>query len=90
MTKDELEKLDANLAKEQEVIEKELRDIASENPLIKGDFDVKVEDIGPTNEDAAQEASELDRNQAMVDELERRLKEILNTREKIKNNSYSK
>ncbi|OGN10073.1 MAG: hypothetical protein A3C61_00180 [Candidatus Yanofskybacteria bacterium RIFCSPHIGHO2_02_FULL_39_10] len=90
MTKDELQKLTDNLNKELIEIDKELSDIASENPLVRGDFEVKVQDMGPTQEDAAQEAGELDRNQALVDSLERRRKEIVDTLEKIKAGSYGK
>lgn len=90
MNSDELKKLEDNLKKEQDEIEKELRNIASENPLVKGDFDVRVQDLGPSKEDAAQEAGELDRNQAIVDELERKLKDIMATRKKIKEGSYGK
>ncbi len=90
MTKDDLKKLDDDLAREEAEIRKELKGIASENPLVRGDFDVVVEDIGESQEDAAQEAGELDRNQALVDALERRLKEITHTREKIKTGAYGK
>jgi DnaK suppressor protein len=90
MNKDDTQKLDDSLRKEQAEIEKELKNIATENPLVKGDFDVKVEDLGPSQEDAAQEAGELDRNQAIVDELERKLKNIIATREKIKKGSYGR
>jgi len=88
MDKETLKKLDENLAREQAEIERELRGIATENPIVKGDFDVKVQDVGPSQEDAAQEAGELDRNQALVDELERRFKEISHTRERIKAGEY--
>ena len=88
MTKEELVKLDTDLTKEEKEIRSELRSIASENPLVKGDFDVVIEDIGSSQDDAAQEAGELDRDQAMVDTLEKRLKEILHTREKIKDGTY--
>jgi len=90
MNKEALKKLDENLAKEQVEIKRELRSVATENPVVKGDFDVKVQDVGPSQEDAAQEAGELDRNQALVDELERRLKEIGRTRERIKAGEYGK
>jgi len=88
MTKDELQKLTDSLTKELKEIDKELIDIASENPLIKGDFDVKVQDMGPSQEDAAQEAGELDRNQALVDSLERRRRDIVNSLDKIKSGIY--
>ncbi len=90
MTKEELEKLVDGLKKELVVIDKELRNIASENPLVRGDFDVRVEDLGTSPDDTAQEAGELDRLQALVDNLERRRKEINNILQKIEAGSYGK
>ncbi|OGM97951.1 MAG: hypothetical protein A2817_01300 [Candidatus Yanofskybacteria bacterium RIFCSPHIGHO2_01_FULL_39_8b] len=90
MDRDELQKLTDNLKKELISIDSELSVIASKNPLVKDDFDVKVEDLGPSTEDAAQEAGELDRLQALVDTLERRRKEIVSILEKIKNGIYEK
>jgi RNA polymerase-binding transcription factor DksA len=88
MTKEEIKKLVADLMEEKTKIEAELRTIASENPLVKGDFEVRVEDQGSSVEDAGEEAAELDRNQAMVDMLERRLKEIDATLEKVESGTY--
>jgi RNA polymerase-binding transcription factor DksA len=90
MTKEELKKLRDDLISEKEEIESEIRSIASENPLVKGDFDVKIDDLGESMEDAAQELSELDRNQAMVAALEKRLKDISHAIEKIDSGSYGK
>ena len=87
MDKDELKKLVENLKGELVLIDKELRQISSENPLIKGDFNVKVDDIGTSSDDTAQEAGELDRLQAIVDNLARRRKEIVDTLEKLENNN---
>ena len=90
MTKDELQKLADNLRKRLKEIDKELSTIASENPLVRGDFDVKVEDLGKSDEDAGQEAGELDRNQAMVNTLEKERKDIENTLKKIEAGTYGK
>ena len=90
MTKDELQKLSANLKKRLEEIDSELSKIASENPLVKGDFDVQVEDLGKSDEDAGQEAVELDRNQAMVNTLEKERKDIVATLKKISSGTYGK
>lgn len=88
MTKEELQKLRDNLKKRLKEIDKELSSIASENPLVRGDFDVKVEDLGKSEEDTEQEAGELDRNQAMVNTLEKERKDIEKTLEKIKAGAY--
>lgn len=89
MTEEELQKLKNNLKKRLQEIDKELTDIASENPLVRGDFDVKVGDLGKSEDDAGQEAVELDRNQAMVNTLEKERKDIVNTIDKINTGSYN-
>ncbi len=89
MTKDELIKLDGDLAIEQQEIESQLKSMAIENPLVGDDFEQpKLENMGTSPDDTAQEAGEFDRNWAIMDALERRLKEIINTRGKIKQGIY--
>ena len=88
MTKEELQKLKDNLKKRLKEIDKELIDIASENPLVKGDFEVRVDDLGKSEDDAGQEAGELDRNQAMVNTLEKERKDIQNTIDRIEAGDY--
>ena len=90
MNTSEAEKLSQSLKKRLGQIDKELSAIASENPLVRGDFNVRVEDIGSSQEDAAQEAGELDRQQALVTALEKERKEILNTLAKISSGIYGK
>ena len=83
-----IQKLKADLLAEKKEIEKELGIIASENPLVKGDFEVKVDDVGESMEDAAQELGELDRNQAMVEELQKKLKHIDQAIHKLDTGAY--
>jgi RNA polymerase-binding transcription factor DksA len=90
MTEEELQKLKNNLKNRLQEIDKELADIASENPQIRGDFDVRVSDLGKSEDDAGQEAVELDRNQAMVNTLEKERKDIENTVAKIEAGVYGK
>ena len=90
MDQKELQKLSDNLKRRLKEIDSELSKIASENPLVKGDFNVKVEDLGKSMEDAEQEAGELDRNQAMVNTLEKERKDIANTLKKIGIGAYGK
>ena len=90
MDKEESQKLIQTLNNRLKEIDKELSRIASENPLVRGDFDVKVEDYGKSEEDAGEEAVELDRNQAMVNMLEQERKDIQNTLEKLKTGTYGK
>lgn len=90
MTQEELQKLKENLNKRLSAIDKELRNIAYENPMIQGDFEVKIDDLGPSLEDNEQEAGELDRNQALVNVLEKERKDIQNTLQKIEAGAYGK
>jgi len=90
MEQNELQKLSKNLDNELREIDSELFGIASENPNTKGDFYVKIEDIGSSPDDTAEEASELDRNQAIVKALVRRRKEIVHVLEEIKAGTYGK
>lgn len=90
MNKEELQKLKDSLNKRLKEIDRELTEIASENPLVRGDFDVKINDLGKSEDDAGQEAVELDRNQAMVNTLEKERKEIENTLTKIEAGDYGK
>ncbi len=90
MDNDQLKKLRENLNKRLKEIDLELLKIASENPLVKGDFEVKVEDLGKSLEDTEQEAGELDRNQALVNALEKEGKDIRNTLNKINSGLYGK
>ena len=85
-----LNALKESLQKRIKEIDSELSAIATENPQVRGDFNVKVEDLGKSQEDAAQEAGELDRQQALVDALERERKEIVGTMEKIDSGTYGK
>ncbi len=90
MDTNDLKKLDTDLAKEEAEIRNQLKSFGKESPLTEGDFEVTVEDLGESEDDNAQEAGELDRDQAMVNTLEKRLKSILNTRNKIKSGTYGK
>jgi RNA polymerase-binding transcription factor DksA len=90
MDSQELKILTESLKKRLMEIDKELLVIASEDPLVKGDFNVRVDDIGPSQEDAALEAGELDRQQALVTAFEKERKDIINTLEKIESGEYGK
>ena len=88
MNQEELKQLRQNLEKEKALILEELKGISTE--FVKGDFHGKTEDIGSSMEDAAQEAEGLDRNQAIVAALRRRLEEIEDAIAKIDAGEYGK
>ena len=80
MTNEEKQKLYDDLAKEAKLLETQLGEIATEKD---GDFEVKVEDIGDSMEDVAEELASLDQRQAMVTTLKKRYKEIKSAMERI-------
>ncbi len=88
MTKDELQKLDKTLEQEEKDLIDQLNRIANKNPLIKGDFEVRVPNYGDEDDDNAREITDLDRNFAMEQELESRLNSVRKTRQKIKEGTY--
>ncbi len=87
MTNDEQQKLYEDLAKELKIVESQLREIAIEKD---GDFEARVEDLGDSMEDAAEELASLDQRQAMVTQLKKRYKEIKHAMEKLKAGNYGK
>lgn len=88
MTKDELKKLDETLDQEEKSLIDQLNRIANKNPLIKGDFEVRVPNYGNDDDDNIQEAVDLNKNFAMEQELESHLNSIRKTRQKIKDGTY--
>ncbi|OGN14935.1 MAG: hypothetical protein A3J47_00800 [Candidatus Yanofskybacteria bacterium RIFCSPHIGHO2_02_FULL_43_22] len=90
MTKDDLQKLDGTLEREEKSLLDQLNRIANKNPLIKGDFEVRVPSYGDEDEDNAQEAIDLDKNFALTQELETKLNSVRKTRQKIKEGTYGK
>ena len=87
MTNEESQELYADLAKEAQTLENQLREIATEKD---GDFQARVEDVGDSTDDVSEELASLDQRQAMVIELKKRYKEVKHAIEKIKSGNYGK
>lgn len=91
MDKEELQKLDTDLAKEEKILEDQLDQIADHDPVGGHTTRVPNYDDDEHDEDAyAHEVTDLERNSALKRELESRLREVKKTREKIKNGQYGK
>ena len=88
MTPDELKKLDIELAEKEKRLVMQLEEIASKNPVISGDYEPKMPNYGNDYEENVNEASALPEIVAMTGELEQQLKEVHETREKIKVGTY--
>lgn len=88
MTNEELKKLDAELTEKESRLVKQLDEMATQNPAIKGDYDPKMPDYGNDDEENLNEATVLPDIVAMTDELERQLKDVRETRQKIKEGTY--
>lgn len=90
MTKDELQKLDKDLEQEEKNLIDQLNRIANKNPLVKGDFEVRVPNYGDEDDENTQESIDLEKNFAMTQELEAKLDSIRKTRQKIKEDTYGR
>ena len=90
MTPDELQKLYDNLEIEEKTLKDQLNRIANKNPAVKGDYEVRMPNYGDEDDENTQEIVDLNRNAAMVQELESRLREIEETKKKIKDGTYGK
>lgn len=90
MDQNELQKLDKNLEQEEKNLVDQLNRIANKNPLVKGDFEVRVPNYGDEDDDNAREITDLDRNFALTQELETKLDSVKKTRQKIKEGTYGK
>lgn len=88
MTKDELQKLDNDLEREEKILIDQLNEVANKNPLVKGDFEARVPNYGDEDDENVQEAIDLDKNFALTQELESKLSSIRKTRQKIKEGTY--
>lgn len=88
MTIDELEKLDKYLEQEEKSLVDQLNRIANKNPLVKGDFEVRMPNYGDEDDENTQEIVDLDRNFAMEQEFEIKLESVRKTRQKIKEGTY--
>lgn len=90
MTKEELKKLDAELETEEKTLVKRLREVAIENPAVKGDFEPSMpySDDLRSYDEGINASTELDANFAIERELEKQLEKIRSARERIKNQSY--
>ena len=84
----EKQKLLKSLQEEERTILSELADLARKNPKVEGDFNVPYIDEGTSMDENAREIMEFERNKAIVDNLEHRLKDIRATMEKLKGDSY--
>lgn len=91
MTNEEKQKLQNLLLKEKEAIEAELAKFTDKDEMIEGNYKArfpKVADASDTTDERAQDVSEYERERAVEQNLELRLKEIAETLEKIKSGSY--
>lgn len=88
MTQEELQKLYEDLEAEERSLRDQLNLIASKNPTAQGGYEIRVPNYGEGEDENAQEATDLDRNLVLEQELESRLNEIIKTKKKIKESTY--
>ena len=90
MTKEESQKLYQDLEAEEKSLREQLDVIAQKNPLVKGDYEVRVPNYGEDMDENAREAADLDKNLILESELEARLNEVIKTKKQIKAGTYGK
>lgn len=90
MKPDELHKLEEDLLAEKKEIMEELAKIAHENPLIKEDYQTNMASSDPSDssDDKAQKVTDYERDRAVEQRLELRLRDINHTLNQIKAGSY--
>lgn len=91
MTREEKEQLKALLLKEKTTLETELAKFADKNPEVEGDYKTrfpKIADASDTADERAQDVTEYERDRAVEQNLELRLKEITDTLEQIESGNY--
>lgn len=89
MDQQHLQELDMDLAAEEATIINQLKSVGIENPAVKGDFEPTQPTADDNDEDERiNDATELDRDFAMEQQLEKRLKEIRSAREQIAQGKY--
>lgn len=90
MTPEELQKLYKDLETEEKSLREQLDVIAQKNPRVEGDYEVKIPEYGEDEDENAHEATDLDRNMILENELETRLNEVIKTKKEIKQGIYGK
>jgi DnaK suppressor protein len=90
MAPQELKKLRTALAQEIEVLEVELRHIATENPSIKGDYLAQFHkaEPGDTLDEQARSVTDYEEDRAVEQSLELRLREAKETLKKIDEGTF--
>ncbi len=92
MTTEELKKLETELIEKRNQILSDLKNIARENPLIKGDFqaNIKPSEHSDSYDEKANKVTEYETDHAIEQNLESQLEEINHTLNQIKAGSYGK
>ncbi len=85
-----IEKMKEKLEKEKTYLEKDLRELASKDKIVPGDYDAHFPDYGRREDENALEVQEYDDIRALEHRLELRLQEVNNALKQIKENKYGK
>lgn len=88
MQKELLGQLKNKLKQEKIALEEELENIASKDPLIKGNYEAKHPDIGRDEESNADEVEFYEQNRSEEQQLEKDLANIDGALKRIENGTY--
>ena len=87
-SKQDLEAIKEGLLGEKKKLQGELTGVADENPNVKDDYDAKFEDVGSEVDDSVHEVEQFQVNKSLEITLEKRLRDINKTLERIEKGDY--
>jgi len=88
MNSKDLAEIKAKLLDEKKHLEQELDKIAKKNPHNPNDYDAQFEDIGEDEEDSTSEVVEYGLNLSLEQTLEKSLKDVIKSLERIEKGDY--
>jgi len=83
-----IEKIKTQLSAEKEKLEKELNEFTKKNPHVTGDFDTQFPDYGDKDDENAAEVAEYINNKPLEESMEKNLRDITKTLERIEKGDY--
>ncbi|MDD4477081.1 MAG: TraR/DksA C4-type zinc finger protein [Patescibacteria group bacterium] len=87
-SKEFLAKIEENLLKEKIKMENELNKFAKKNPDVENDYNSTFPDYGDKEDENASEVADYETNLALEKNLEKNLRDVVNSLQRIKKGTY--
>lgn len=88
MNKKDLAEIKEQLLTEKKNLESELEKIATKNPHNPNDYDAQFDDVGEDEDDSTSEVVEYSLNLSLEETLEKSLKDVIKSLERIEKGEY--